>query len=123
MKIVFEVQRLRSGGQCNAQSVLYRSRTLSEWCKRWSLAKTNALSARRTGAGGVDRWRPKRVLPPGHLVDACATWGALRTRGRSTVDEPDRTAHGCPGGYGGAVRAQRPIWCLGVGASPAWVVE
>ena len=43
--------------------------------------------------------------------------------GRSFFDALDRTAHGCPGGYGGAVRVQRPIWCLAVAAGPALVLK
>jgi hypothetical protein len=53
---------------------------------------------------------------------ACAM-GRAADPGRSTVDQPKPNARGCPGGYGGAVRAQRPIWCLGVGARPALVLE
>jgi hypothetical protein len=43
--------------------------------------------------------------------------------GRNTADELDPMAHGCPGGYGGAVRVQRPIQHLRVAASLTLVLE
>ena len=89
---------LRGSMQC--QSVLYRSRTLSEWCKRWSLAKTNALFRATHG-----RWRRGPLATEASASPrAPGRCGCDMRRasdpGRSTVDEPDRTAHGCRGGDG-----------------------
>jgi hypothetical protein len=80
------------------QSAVRRCRQ-SSGGHRSSEAPPSIQGAVRTGAWGVGRRRPKRVLPPRHMVDAGVPWGALWAWPVGHT-KPSRSSVGCPAGAG-----------------------